>query len=172
MNRKPGRARAFVFFRTIEPDRCVAPREIRLGLIPPYHCEPARERFARCYAFSLDSRRDALALKRSAEANGDSAGLKNAEHALKEASEQIDLLDLFRKNLQGFVRLYEFLSQIVPYDDSELEQLSAFAKCPHPLLRVDRLHEEVDIDELQLTHYRLSKRAEHELHLTSEVAGE
>src|SRR5690554_3470297 len=93
-----------------------------------YYCAPARERFAKRYAFSVEARQQALEYKRTAEANGDSAGLKSAEHALKEAGEQIDQLDLFRKNLQSFVRLYEFLSQIIPYEDRELEQLCVYAK--------------------------------------------
>ncbi|WP_055127387.1 type I restriction endonuclease subunit R [Pseudomonas mediterranea] len=134
-----------------------------------YYCTPARERFAKRYALSVESHQQALDYKRTAEANGDNTGLKKAEHALKEAGEQIDQLDLFRKNLQSFVRLYEFLSQIVPYEDRELEQLCVYAKHLHPLLRVDRLQEnEVDVGELQLSHYRLSKRAEHTLRLSEE----
>ncbi|WP_289140230.1 DEAD/DEAH box helicase family protein [uncultured Pseudomonas sp.] len=134
-----------------------------------YYCTPAKERFAKRYAFSVESRQQALDYKRTAEANGDSAGLKKAEHALKEAGEQVDQLDLFRKNLQSFVRLYEFLSQIVPYEDRELEQLCVYAKHLHPLLRVDRLQQDdVDVGELQLSHYRLSKRAEHQLRLSEE----
>ena len=134
-----------------------------------YYCAPAKERFAKRYAFSLESRQQALDYKRTAEAHGDSAGLKKAEHALKEAGEQVDQLDLFRKNLQSFVRLYEFLSQIVPYEDRELEQLCVYAKHLHPLLRVDRLlQDDVDVGELQLSHYRLSKRAEHQLRLSEE----
>lgn len=134
-----------------------------------YYCAPAKERFAKRYAFSLESRQQALDHKRTAEANGDSAGVKKAEHAVKEAGEQVDQLDLFRKNLQSFVRLYEFLSQIVPYEDRELEQLCVYAKHLHPLLRVDRLQQDdVDLGELQLSHYRLSKRAEHQLRLNEE----
>ncbi|MFJ4248717.1 type I restriction endonuclease subunit R [Pseudomonas sp. NPDC089741] len=134
-----------------------------------YYCTPAKERFAKRYAFSVESRQQALDFKRTAEANGDSTGLKKAEHALKEAGEQIDELDLFRKNLQSFVRLYEFLSQIVPYEDRELEQLCVYAKHLHPLLGVDRLQQDdVDVGELQLSHYRLSKRAEHQLRLNEE----
>lgn len=134
-----------------------------------YYCTPAKERFAKRYTFSVESRQQALDFKRTAEANGDSSGLKKAEHALKEAGEQIDQLDLFRKNLQSFVRLYEFLSQIVPYEDRELEQLCVYAKHLHPLLRVDRLQQDdVDVGELQLSHYRLSKRAEHQLRLNEE----
>lgn len=134
-----------------------------------YYCTPAKERFAKRYAFSVESHQQALDFKRTAEVNGDSTGLKKAEHALKEAGEQIDQLDLFRKNLQSFVRLYEFLSQIVPYEDRELEQLCVYAKHLHPLLRVDRLQQDdVDVGELQLSHYRLSKRAEHQLRLNEE----
>ncbi|HEL3779723.1 TPA: type I restriction endonuclease subunit R [Stenotrophomonas maltophilia] len=134
-----------------------------------YYCAPAKERFAKRYAFSLEARQQALDYKRAAETNGNSAGLKQAEHALKAAGEQVDQLDLFRKNLQSFVRLYEFLSQIVPYEDRELEQLCVYAKHLHPLLRVDRLQQDdVDVGELQLSHYRLSKRAEHRLRLSEE----
>ncbi|MBC3377199.1 type I restriction endonuclease subunit R [Pseudomonas sp. SWRI92] len=134
-----------------------------------YYCAPAKERFAKRYAMSLESRQQALDFKRTAEANGDNNGLKKAEFALKDAGEQIDQLDLFRKNLQSFVRLYEFLSQIVAYEDRELEQLCVYAKHLHPLLRLDRLQQDdVDVGELQLTHYRLSKRAEHQLHLSEE----
>src|SRR5690606_10957544 len=103
-----------------------------------YYCAPARERFAKRYAFSVEARQQALDYKRTAEAKGDSVGLKQAEHALKEAGEQIDQLDLFRKNLMSFVRLYEFLSQIIPYEDRELEQLCVFARNLYPLLRDDK----------------------------------
>jgi type I restriction enzyme R subunit len=135
-----------------------------------YYCAPAKERFAKRYALSVEARQQALDFKRTAEANGDSNGVKKAEHAVKEAGEQVDQLDLFRKNLQSFVRLYEFLSQIVPYEDRELEQLCVYAKHLHPLLRVDRLQQDdVDVGELQLSHYRLSKRAEHQLRLGEET---
>lgn len=134
-----------------------------------YYCAPAKERFSKRYALATDARQQALDYKQTAEANGDSVGIKQAEHALKEAGEQIDRLDLFRKNLMSFVRLYEFLSQIIPYEDRELEQLCVFAKHLYPLLRADRLQEEeVNLGELQLTHYRLTKSAEHKLRLGEE----
>lgn len=134
-----------------------------------YYCQPAKERFAKRYKLAQESRLQALDFKRTAQAKGDSAGVKSAEASLKEAGEQVDQLDLFKKNLLSFVRLYEFLSQIIPYEDRELEELCVFAKHLYPLLRVDRLdEEEVDVGELQLTHYRLTKRAEHQLRLNEE----
>lgn len=134
-----------------------------------YYCAPAKERFAKRYRLAQETRQHALDFKRTAEQNGDSVGEKKAEAAIKEAGEQVDQLDLFRKNLQSFVRLYEFLSQIVPYEDRELEQLCVYAKHLYPLLRADRLEQEdVDVGELQLSHYRLTKRAEHQLRLNEE----
>lgn len=59
--------------------------------------------------------------------------------------------------------------QTIPYENRELEQLCVYAKHLHPLLRSDRLQQEdVDVGELQLTHYRLSKCAEHQLRLSEE----
>jgi type I restriction enzyme, R subunit len=74
--------------------------------------------------------------------------------------------ELFRKDLGSFLRLYEFLSQIVPYDDPELEKLFVFGKNLKPRLdlagRAGRL--ELDSD-VMLTHYRLQKVAEQQLDL-------
>lgn len=61
--------------------------------------------------------------------------------------------------------------QTIPYENRELEQLCVYAKHLHPLLRSDRLQQEdVDVGELQLTHYRLSKCAEHQLRLSEKKA--
>ena len=131
-----------------------------------YYCKPAKDRFATRYkAVGEDIRVWKESLK-TAERNGDKQGMQKAEQELKEAGEQKDTLDLFRKNLQSFVRAYEFLSQIVHYDDTELEQLCVFAKHLYPLLRVDRLEDDkVDVSELELTHYRMTKRTEKDLRL-------
>jgi type I restriction enzyme R subunit len=103
---------------------------------------------------------------REAERSGDEAGAKRLAHELEEAGTTRDALDLFKKNLASFVRTYEFLSQIVHFEDRELEQLCVFAKHLQPLLRADAPDdEELDLSELQLTHYRLTKRAEHQLQI-------
>jgi len=75
--------------------------------------------------------------------------------------------DLFRKDLGSFLRLYEFLSQIVPYDDPELEKLFVFGKNLMPRLAAhgkDKHRLELDAD-VKLTHYRLQKVAEQKLDL-------
>ncbi len=131
-----------------------------------YHCQPAVDRFKQRYKQAETARRQALEQKRGAEGYGNSAALKQAEHELKAAGEQIDQLDLFKKNLKSFIRLYEFLCQIIDYEDRELEQLCVYAKHLYPLLRRDRLdQEDIDVSELSLTHYRLTKRKEQQLRL-------
>ena len=134
-----------------------------------FYCQPAVGRFNVRYKAALEDLRVWKQAQSTAEKNGDREGLKRAERELEEAGKAKDALELFRKNLQSFVRAYEFLSQIVHYDDAELEQLCVFAKHLYPLLRIDRLDEEtVDVSELALTHYRLTKRAEHELRVADE----
>ena len=57
------------------------------------------------------------------------------------------------------------MSQIVDYDDTDLEKLAVYARHLRPLLREERLYEDIDISSLQLSHYRLKKIAEYELNL-------
>ena len=84
--------------------------------------------------------------RKEAERAANQTAVNRAESELKDAGAMKDELDLFRKNLQSFVRTYEFLSQIVNFDDPELEQLNVYARHLHPLLRIDRLDEdEIDI---------------------------
>jgi len=132
-----------------------------------YHCRPAQDRFKHRYQLALEQLQVWKEARQVAEQNGDDKGLKRAEQELKEAGTTRDELDLFRKNLQSFVRTYEFLSQIVTFDDAELEQLCVYARHLTPLLRIDRLLEEesIDVSELELTHYRLTKREEKRLRL-------
>ncbi|MBX3417875.1 MAG: type I restriction endonuclease subunit R [Pirellulaceae bacterium] len=64
----------------------------------------------------------------------------------------------FRDRLQGFVKLYSFLSQIAPYTDASLEMLYSFGRLLLPELQVDRNVERVSIaDEVDLQFYRLQR---------------
>ncbi|MDR5873440.1 type I restriction endonuclease subunit R [Vreelandella gomseomensis] len=132
-----------------------------------YHCKPAQERFKKRYEVILEQQEIWKEERRQAQQKGDEKGGKRADQELEDAGKTRDELDLFRKNLQSFVRTYEFLSQIISFDDAELEQLCVFAKHLHPLLRTDRLLEgdPLDVSELSLDSYRLTKRAEQQLNL-------
>lgn len=67
----------------------------------------------------------------------------------------IEALDLFRKDLGGFVRVYDFLSQIVDYGDSELFKRSLFYKHLAPLIAEGVRHEAIDLSSVLMTHYNL-----------------
>jgi len=122
------------------------------------HCRPAMNRFASRYKSVLENLADAEHEKRSAKARGDQVTEKNTKQRIKELKEEKSALELFKKDLGTFVRFYEFVSQLVDYDDIELEQLSVFAYHLRPLLREDRNLDEVDLSDLTMTHYRLNKQ--------------
>ena len=74
--------------------------------------------------------------------------------------------ELFRKDMASFIRLYEFLSQIIPYNDPELEKLFVFAKSLMPRLSESARGELLQLDsDVRLTHYRLQKMGEQQLSL-------
>ncbi|MCZ2292588.1 MAG: DEAD/DEAH box helicase family protein [Burkholderiales bacterium] len=76
--------------------------------------------------------------------------------------------ELFAKDLASFVRLYEFLSQIVAYNDTELESLCVYAKGLLPRLASSRDPGTLALDaDVRLTHYRLQKLGEKALDLES-----
>lgn len=64
----------------------------------------------------------------------------------------------FRSKLQGYVNLYSFLSQIMPYVDSSLEMLYSYGRFLLPHLPLDRDTERVKLsDEIELQYYRLQR---------------
>ena len=64
----------------------------------------------------------------------------------------------FRDRLTAFVSLYAFLSQIIPYADSDLERLASFGRALLPYLRMDDNGAQVDLGEdVELEYYRLQR---------------
>jgi type I restriction enzyme R subunit len=81
-------------------------------------------------------------------------------------------LEIFKKDLGTFVRFYEFMSQIVDYDDKGLEKLSLYARNLRPMLREALIEEDdIDLNSVVLSHYRLSKIRQQDIQL-KEDAGE
>ena len=60
----------------------------------------------------------------------------------------------------SFVRMYEFLSQIVDYSDAELEKMWAFTKGLIPNLKTVNITPDIDISSIELTHYKIHKQNE------------
>ena len=64
----------------------------------------------------------------------------------------------FRAKLQGYVNLYAFLSQIMPYVDPSLEMLYSYGRFLLPHLPLDLDTERVKLgDEISLQYYRLQR---------------
>jgi type I restriction enzyme R subunit len=64
----------------------------------------------------------------------------------------------FRDKLSGYVKVYAFLSQIIPYADRELEMLYSFGRFLLPHLPLDRDATVVQVgDEVALQYYRLER---------------
>ena len=65
----------------------------------------------------------------------------------------------FRDKLNAFYKIYAFLSQIIPYDDSHLEKLSLYARFLLPYLRTDHRVEPINIaNHVDLESYRLERK--------------
>lgn len=74
----------------------------------------------------------------------------------------------FRKDLGSFLRLYDFLSQIVAYDDPDLEKRYHFGKNLMPRIADQAASSLLDLDaDVRLTHYRIQKLGEQTLDLAS-----
>ncbi len=64
----------------------------------------------------------------------------------------------FREKLNSYVRLYSFLSQIIPYADADLEMLYSFGRLLLPHLPLDRGVAIVKVgDEVELQYYRMER---------------
>ncbi|MCB9978233.1 MAG: type I restriction endonuclease subunit R [Rhodospirillales bacterium] len=64
----------------------------------------------------------------------------------------------FREKLNGYVKVYAFLSQIIPYADPDLEMLYSFGRVLLPYLPLDRDNTVIKVgDEVSLEYYRLQR---------------
>jgi type I restriction enzyme R subunit len=87
-------------------------------------------------------------------------GIANPSPAVDrfKALEDDDIRQEFRDKLRGYVQLYSFLSQIIPYGDPELEKLYSFGRLLVPYLRLSRDNTPVDVtDDVDLQYYRLQR---------------
>ncbi|MEN9354241.1 MAG: hypothetical protein RL318_1566 [Fibrobacterota bacterium] len=103
--------------------------------------EPVAERLLRSW-------KTARASLLAAQANGDEAGTQTAK-------DELAALELFKKNLATFLKVYAFLSQIFDYGNTALEKRAIFYKRLHDLLEFGREREGIDLSKLVLTHHKL-----------------
>ena len=135
-------------------------------------CKPAVERFSVRYKEATHVLNIARAELEKAKAENNDKKIKFAENSVKNAKEARDVIEVFKKDLISFCRYYEFSSQIVDFDDIELEKLSIYAKHLHPLLRIDSLQDDIDLSDVAMTHYRLHEQREADLQLGYKIGEE
>ena len=135
-------------------------------------CKPAVERWQKKYKLAREQAQHAKVMLERTKATGDVVLMTNAENDYKGFKTDQDALEIFKKDLGTFTRQYEFMSQIVDYDDKELEKLSLYARNLQPLLResVDN-EDDVDLSNIVMSHYRVSKLYQQDLKL-QEGSGE
>lgn len=59
-------------------------------------------------------------------------------------------LELFRKDAGTFVRMYEFMSQVIDYADTDLEKLGVYLRQLVRVIEIDRVTMDVDLSDLVL----------------------
>jgi type I restriction enzyme, R subunit len=129
-------------------------------------CKPAVERWQQRYKSAIEAFKQAKEIFERTKKTADAVLIANAEKSFKECKQEKDALEIFKKDLGTFVRFYEFMSQIVDYDDKELEKLSLYARNLRPMLRETFMEEDdIDLDNVVLSHYRLSVLNQQDLKL-------
>ena len=129
-------------------------------------CKPAVERWQKRYKLAREQAQHAKMILEQTKETGNVVLMTNAENDYKGFKADQDALEIFKKDLGTFTRQYEFMSQIVDYDSKDLEKLSLYARNLQPLLRESLDNEdEVDLSNIVMSHYRVSKLYQQDLKL-------
>lgn len=135
-------------------------------------CKPAVERWTSRYKSAVAAYKQAKDMFERTKRTKDAVLIANAENSFKDCKQEKDALEIFKKDLGTFVRFYEFMSQIVDYDDKSLEKLSLYARNLRPMLREAETDEDdVDLSNVVLSHYRLSKIRQQDIKLKEDAEG-
>jgi type I restriction enzyme R subunit len=121
------------------------------------------EVFDFCRIFFAPKRRQSPGDHKAMNAVLDQARARFIEFQSKEAEEA----ELWRGKLQAFSNLYSFLSQVIPYQDSDLEKVYTYLR--HLALKLPKrsLGKSYQFDdEIDLNYYRLRKISEGSISLT------
>ncbi len=144
----------------------------------PYVVVHLAAKLAQAGIYTADQVRDVAELwvKRKGN-NALSAAIAPAKHefarryaAAIEADDKVtlDTLDLFRKDVSTYVRLYDFMSQIVDYGDPHLEMLSIFLRLLEKVIADSSWAAEVDLSDVVLVGIKHEKRIAVDISLTGD----
>ena len=115
---------------------------------------PVADRLVRQYKAAREHRK-------LAQAQGD-------QSAADDAKEEMEALELFKRDMVTFGRAYTFLSQIFDYGSKTLEARSIFYKRLLPLLDFQRERDGLDLSKIELTHHSMRNLGKRKLQLGSE----
>ncbi len=113
--------------------------------------EPVADRLLKRYAVARKAWQDAQALKDA--------------KAAQAAQDEMNALQLFKRDLGTFMRVYAFLSQIFDYGNTAIEKRAIFFRRLLPLLEFGREREGVDLSKVVLTHHKLKNQGKRTLPL-------
>ncbi|MEV4362674.1 DEAD/DEAH box helicase family protein [Nonomuraea sp. NPDC049625] len=109
--------------------------------------------------------------------NALSAAISPAQHDFRrryaaaiEAEDKVTLniLDLFRKDVSTYVRLYDFMSQIVDYGDPYMEMLSIFLRLLEKVIAESSWSADVDLSDVVLVGVKHTKKIAVDISLTGD----
>jgi type I restriction enzyme R subunit len=89
------------------------------------------------------------------------------EHDRKEAWDEMEALQLFKRDMACFLRVYTFLSQIFDYQNTDIEKRYLFYKFLLPLLDFRSERPQIDLSEVVLTHHALRNKGKQALNLSA-----
>jgi len=78
-------------------------------------------------------------------------------------------LDMFRKDVGTFVRLYDFMSQIVDYGDVDLEKKSIYLRALERVIRPDNYTAPIDLSDVVLVNVKQVDRGQTDIDLGARV---
>ncbi|USD35986.1 type I restriction endonuclease subunit R [Ferrimonas sp. SCSIO 43195] len=130
------------------------------------YIKPAVDRYSKRYRHANETLREARKQLKLLGLEGTDTDRANAERSVKMAEEARSELDIFKKDVNSFIRFYEFVSQISPFQDVELEQLNVYCRHLLPLLKQEVIEEEdIDLSAVVLSHYNLKHKRTQDLKL-------
>lgn len=98
------------------------------------------------------------------------AEAKSDESGAKAAKDEMEALSLFKADMQTYIRLYTFLSQIFDYGDTDVEKRAIFYRVLLPLVEFGREREGIDLSKVRLTHHTLKDRGKQPMVLSDGAA--
>ena len=79
-----------------------------------------------------------------------------------------DRLDIFRSDLTAFVNAYDFLSQILNFENVAIEKFALYARALARVIRAENLYQPIDLTGVELIGYGIRKNSAIELRLSGE----